>query len=37
MRQKRSRNRRMLLLAMVALIVFSLVIGECILLIGPIQ
>jgi hypothetical protein len=37
MRKKRSRNRRILLLAVATLIVFSLVIGECILLVGPIQ
>jgi hypothetical protein len=37
MRENRSRNRRTLFLAVTVLIVLLLVIGECILLVGPIQ
>jgi predicted nucleic acid-binding Zn ribbon protein len=37
MRDKRSRNRRILFLAVAMLIVLSLVIGECCLLVGPAQ
>jgi len=37
MREKRSRNRRILFLAVAVLIVLSLVIGECIQLVGPVQ
>ena len=37
MREKRSRNRRILFLALAVLIVLSLVIGECCLLVVPVQ
>jgi hypothetical protein len=36
-RERRSRNRRILFLAVVMLIVLSLVIGECCLLVVPLQ
>jgi hypothetical protein len=37
MREKRIRNRRILFLAVAVLIVLSLVIGECCLLVVPVQ
>ena len=37
MREKRIRNRRILFLVVAVLIVLSLVIGECCLLVVPVQ
>jgi hypothetical protein len=37
MRERRIRNRRILFLAVTVLIVLSLVIGECCLLVVPVQ